>query len=72
MKIVSSSTDIGQVHQRAVRIGRRTSWGIYLSGAVSLFALWFVAGLVVVSYLFLGWIMAGALLLWFIEDTAEF
>lgn len=71
MKILSSSAELEQGHQRAVGRGRRIAWGVYLIGAVSLFVLWFVAGLVMLSYLFGGWIMIGALVLWFIEDTAE-
>jgi hypothetical protein len=72
MKILSSSAELEQGQQRAVGKGHRIIWGVYLIGAVSLFTLWFVVGLVMVSYLFGGWIMIGALVLWFIEDTAEY
>ena len=72
MKILSSSAELEQGHQRAVGKGRRIVWGVYLIGAASLFVLWFVAGSVMLSYLFSGWIMIGALVLWFIEDTAEY
>ncbi len=72
MKILSSAVELEQSHQRAVRRGRRIGWGIYLIGAVSLFMFWFVAGSVMLSYLFGGWIMIGALVLWFIEDPVEY
>jgi hypothetical protein len=72
MKILSSSAELEQGRQRAIGIGRRIFWGVYLIGAVSLFVLWFVVGAVMFSYLFGGWIMIGALVLWFIEDTAEY
>jgi hypothetical protein len=72
MKILSSSAEVEQGRQRAIGRGRRVFWGVYLIGAVSLFMLWFVAGAVMFSYLFGGWIMIGALVLWFIEDTAEY
>ena len=72
MKILSSSAELEQGQQRAAGIGRRISWGVYLIGAVSLFMLWFVTGSVMLSYLFGGWIMIGALVLWFIEDTVEY
>ena len=71
MKILSSSTELEQGQQRSVGIGRRISWGVYLIGAVGLFVLWFVVGAIMFSYLFGGWIMAGGILLWLIEDTAE-
>ena len=69
MKILSSSAELEQDHQRAAGKGRRIGWGVYLIGAVSLFMLWFVAGSVMVSYLFAGWIMIGAIVLWLIKDT---
>ena len=72
MKILSSSAELEQGQQRAVGKGRRIVWGVYLIGAASLFVLWFVAGSVMLSYLFGGWIMIGALVLWFIEDTGEY
>jgi hypothetical protein len=72
MKILSSSAEVEQGHPRAVGVGRRIFWGVYLIGAVSLFILWFVVGAVMFSYLFGGWSMTGALLLWFIEDTAAY
>jgi hypothetical protein len=72
MKILSSSAELEQGHQRANGKGRRISWGIYLIGAASLLVLWFVAGSVLLSYLFGGWTMIGALALWFVEDTAEY
>jgi hypothetical protein len=72
MKILSSSTELEQGYQRAVGKGRRIGWGVYLIGAVSLFVLWFVAGSVMLSYLFGGWMMIGAVVLWFIEDAMEY
>ena len=71
MKILSSSAELEQGHQRATEKGRRIVWGVYLIGAASLFVLWFVAGSVMLSYLFSGWIMIGALVLWRIEDAIE-
>jgi len=71
MKILSSSTEIEQGHRRAVGKGRRISWVVYLIGAASLFILWFVVGAVMLSYLFGGWTMIGALVLWRIEDAIE-
>jgi len=71
MKILSSSTEVGQSPQRAAGVGRRIGWGVYLIGAVSVLILWFVVGSVFLSYLFGGWIMVGALLLWYVEDPAE-
>ena len=71
MKILSSSAELEQGHQRATGTGRRIVWGVYLIGAASLFVLWFVAGSVMLSYLFSGWIMIGALVLWRIEDAIE-
>jgi len=71
MKILSSSAEVEQGQQRAAGKGRRIVWGVYLIGAASLFVLWFVAGSVMLSYLFSGWIMIGALVLWRIEDAIE-
>ena len=71
MKKLSSSAKLEQGQQRATGKGRRVVWGVYLIGAASLFVLWFVAGSVMVSYLFSGWIMIGALVLWSIEDAIE-
>jgi hypothetical protein len=72
MKILSSSAELEQDDQRAVGKGHRVSWGVYLIGAVSLFVLWFIGGLMIFSYLFGGWTMVGALMLWFIEDPMEY
>jgi hypothetical protein len=72
MKILSSSTELEQGYQRAVGKGRRIGWGVFLIGAVSLFMLWFVTGSVMLSYLFGGWSMIGAIVLWLIEDTGEY
>ena len=72
MKILSSSAELEQGHRRATEKGRRIGWGIYLIGAASLLVLWFVAGSILLSYLFGGWAMIGALALWFVEDTAEY
>ena len=72
MKILSSSAEIEQDQRRAVGKGRRISWLVYLIGAASLFTLWFLDGSVMSSYLFGGWIITGAILLWLIEDTAEY
>ena len=72
MKILSSSAEVEQGQQRAAGKGHRISWGVYLIGAVSLFVLWFVAGSVMLSYLFGGWIMIGAIALWLIEDAWEY
>ena len=72
MKILSSSAEVEQGQQRAVGKGHRISWGVYLIGAVSLFMLWFVAGWVMLSYLFGGWSMIGAIVMWFIEDPVEY
>jgi hypothetical protein len=69
MKILSSSAELEQGHQRAAGKGRRIGWAVYLIVAVSLFMLWFVAGSIMLSYLFGGWIMIGAIVLWLIEDT---
>jgi hypothetical protein len=33
---------------------------------------WFVAGSATVSYLFGGWMLFGAILLWLIEDAAKY
>ena len=71
MKTMTSSAELEQGAQRAVSNGHRLVWGVYLLGAASLFALWFVLGAVMLSYLFGGWIMIGAIVLWLIEDTAE-
>jgi hypothetical protein len=72
MKILSSSTELEQGYQRAVGKGRRIGWGVFLIGAVSLFMLWFVTGSVMLSYIFGGWSMIGAIVLWLIEDTGEY
>jgi len=72
MKILSSSAELEQDAQRAVGKGRRIIWGAYLIGAVSLFMLWFVADSVMLSYLFGGWMMIGAVVLWLIEDAMEY
>jgi len=72
MKILSSSAELEQDHQRAAGKGRRISWGVYLIGAIGLFVLWFIADSVMLSYLFGGWIMIGAVGLWFAEDTTEY
>jgi hypothetical protein len=72
MKILSPSAELERGHQRAFGIGRRICWGVYLAGAVSLFVLWFVAGSVMFSYLFAGWIMIGAIVLWLIEDSLDY
>jgi hypothetical protein len=72
MKILSSSAELEQGDQRVAGKGRRVSWGIYLIGAVSLFVLWFIGGPMIFSYLFGGWTMVGALVLWFIEDPMEY
>jgi hypothetical protein len=72
MKTASSSTELEQGHQRAGGKARRIGWGIYLIGAVTLFMLWFVAGSVILSYFFGGWVMIGALVLWFTEDIVEY
>ncbi len=72
MKILSSSTELEQGYQRAVGKGRRIGWGVFLIGAVSLFMLWFVTGSVMLSYIFGGWSMLGAIVLWLIEDTGEY
>ena len=72
MKTASSSTELEQGHQRAGGKGRRIGWGIYLIGAVSLFMLWFVTESVMLSYVFSGWILIGAILLWLIEDAVEY
>jgi hypothetical protein len=72
MKILSSSTELEQGYRRAVGKGRRIGWGVYLTGAVSLFMLWFVIGSIMLSYLFDGWILIGAILLWLIEDAVEY
>jgi hypothetical protein len=72
MKTASSSTELEQGYQRASGKGRRIGWGIYLIGAVTLFMLWFVADSVMLSYFFGGWVMIGALVLWFTEDIVEY
>ncbi|HEU5099166.1 MAG TPA: hypothetical protein VFU22_09110 [Roseiflexaceae bacterium] len=40
--------------------------------AAVLFALWFITVDPIFSYLFGGWMMIGAILLWLIEDAAEY
>jgi len=72
MKNLSSSADLEQGTQQAVGKGHRIGWGVYLIGAASLFVLWFVAGSVMLSYLFGGWMMIGAVVLWLIEDAMEY
>jgi hypothetical protein len=72
MKTASSSTELEQGYQRTGGKGRRIGWGIYLIGAVTLFMLWFVADSVMLSYFFGGWVMIGALVLWFTEDIVEY
>jgi hypothetical protein len=72
MKTASSSTELEQGHRQAGGKGRRIGWGIYLIGAVTLFMLWFVANSVMLSYFFGGWVMIGALVLWFTEDIVEY
>jgi hypothetical protein len=72
MKILSSSVELEQGHQRAVRKGRRIVGGVYLIVAAGLFVLWFVAGSIMLSYLFGGWMMTGAIVLWLIEITVEY
>jgi hypothetical protein len=72
MKILSSSAESEQGYRRAVGEGRRIGWGVYLIGAVSMFMLWFIAGSIMLSYLFDGWILIGAILLWLIEDGVEY
>ena len=72
MKILSSSAESEQGYRRAVGEGRRIGWGIYLIGAVSMLMLWFVTESVMLSYVFSGWILIGAILLWLIEDAVEY
>ena len=72
MKTTTSSAGFEQAPRRTIRKDRRIFWAVYLLVAVSLFVLWFVAGSVMLSYLFGGWMMIGAIALWLIEDTAEY
>jgi hypothetical protein len=58
--------------QRAAGISRWILWTGYLLVAAVLFVLWFVSELVMLSYLFGGWMMIGAIALWLIEDAAEY
>lgn len=71
MKTMTSSAELEQDNQRSSDGSRYTSWGVYLLVAASLLVLWFVVGSVLFSYLFGGWMLIGAIVLWFIEDTAE-
>jgi hypothetical protein len=68
---MTSSAEIEQNYQRAAEHGRYIFWGIYLLVAASLIILWFVVGSAIFSYLFGGWMLIGAIVLWFIEDAAE-
>jgi hypothetical protein len=72
MRTTIPSTELKQASQRTARKGRLFGWGVYLTVAFSLLALWFVAGELLFSYLFGGWMMIGAILLWLIEDAAEY
>ena len=72
MKTMTPSAEVEQGAQRASINGRRIGWCVYLIGAASLFVFWFIAGFVMLSYLFGGWIMIGAIVLWFIEDPVEY
>ena len=72
MKILSSSAELEQGQQRTTGLDRRICWGVYLVGAVSLLVLWFVAGSVMFSYFFGGWIMIGAIVLWLIEESLDY
>jgi hypothetical protein len=71
MKILSSSEELEQSSPRAVGIGRRIGWAVYLLGALSVLVLWFITSSGMLSYFFSGWIMVGALLLWLTEDIAD-
>jgi hypothetical protein len=58
--------------QRAIGISPRIAWTIYLIVAATMLVTWFVAGSATVSYLFGGWMLFGAILLWLIEDAAKY
>jgi hypothetical protein len=71
MKTTTPFRGLKSASQRAAGISSWIPWTIYLIVAASLFIVWFVAGSVVSSYLFGGWMTIGAILLWLIEDMAE-
>jgi hypothetical protein len=72
MKTMTPSAELEQDHQRSSDRSWYTTWGVYLLVAASLLVLWFVVGSEIYSYLFGGWMLIGALVLWFIEDATEY
>jgi hypothetical protein len=72
MKTMTSSAELEQDIQRSAEKSRYIFWSVYLLVAASLFVLWFVVEFALFSYLFGGWMLLGAMVLWFIEDTAEY
>ena len=72
MKTMTKTADVEQDCQRDGGKGRWIGWAVYLIGAASLLILWFIAGSVMVSYLFGGWILLGMTVLWLTEDSLEY
>jgi hypothetical protein len=72
MKTTTPFRGLKSDSQRAIEISPRIAWGVYLIVAASLLVVWLVVGSVMLSYLFGGWMMIGAILLWLIEDAAEY
>jgi hypothetical protein len=71
MKTMTPSAELEQGHQRSINKRRYTLWGVYLLVAASLLMFWFVVGAALFSYLFGGWMLIGAMLLWLVEASAE-
>jgi hypothetical protein len=71
MKTMTSSAELEQDIQRYAEKSRYIFWSVYLLVAAGLLTLWFVVGSALFSYLFGGWMLIGAMVLWFIEDSAE-
>jgi hypothetical protein len=72
MKATLSSAESERDRQQSGGNSHWIAWGIYLIVAATLFVLWFVRVDTMFSYLFGGWMMSGAILLWLIEDTTEY
>ena len=71
MKTMTDSAELEHDRERPLEKGRRIAWSVYILVALMLLWQWFVAGSPLVSYLFVGWMMIGAVGLWFIEDAVE-
>lgn len=72
MKTITDSAQMDDENPRTVEKGRRIGWSVYILVALILFWHWFVAGSSLVSYLFGGWMMIGAVGLWLVEDAVEY